>query len=87
MPGSYKTAEEKYAIIMESFQNPDITVAEIWKNCIAQSLFYKWKEQFIEGGKKALNGNNKEYKDETLDLKRIKAELTIANDALKKHLK
>jgi hypothetical protein len=29
MPGSYKTAEEKYAIIMESFQNPDITVAEI----------------------------------------------------------
>jgi transposase len=54
---------------------------------IAQSLFYKWKEQFIEGGKKALNGNNKEYKDETSDLKRIIAELTIANDALKKTLK
>jgi hypothetical protein len=29
MPRSYKTSEEKYAIITEPFQNPDITVAEI----------------------------------------------------------
>jgi hypothetical protein len=29
MSRSYKTSEEKYAIIMESFQNTNITVAEI----------------------------------------------------------
>ena len=42
---------------MESFQNPNITLAEICRNHgIAVSLFYKWREQFLEGGKKGLEG-------------------------------
>ena len=37
------TAEEKYNIIMESFQNPNITIEEICRNHgVAVSLFYKW---------------------------------------------
>ncbi|MFG1391236.1 hypothetical protein [Acidiplasma aeolicum] len=44
-----------------------------------RTIYRRWKE--------VLNGNNKEYKDETSDLKRIIAELTIINIALKKHLK
>ena len=43
MPGRLSTAEEKYNIIMESFQNPNITIAEICRNHgLAVSLFYKW---------------------------------------------
>ncbi len=87
MSRSYRTGDEKFNIIMESFQNPDIPIAEICReHGIAVSLFYKWKEQFIEGGKKGLEGNNKIVNNETTDLKRIIADLTIANDALKKTL-
>ena len=49
MPGRLYTAEEKYNIIMESFQNPNITIAEICReHGIAVSLFYKRKEQFLD---------------------------------------
>ena len=54
MPGRLYTGEEKYNIIMESFQNPNIAIAEICReHGIAVSLFYKWKEQFLERGKRA----------------------------------
>ena len=44
---------------MEAFQNPNITITEICRNHgIAVSLFYKWKEQFLEGGKKGLEGKD-----------------------------
>ena len=37
----------EYGIIMESFQNPDIAIAEICRNHrIAVSMFYKCKEHF-----------------------------------------
>ena len=42
MPGRLYTGEEKYNIIMESFQNPNIAIAEICReHGIAVSLFYK----------------------------------------------
>ena len=42
MSGRVYTSEEKYNIIMESFQNPNITIAEICRERgIAVSLFYK----------------------------------------------
>ncbi len=42
MPGTVYTAEEKYSIIMEAFQNPNITIASICReHGIAVSLFYK----------------------------------------------
>ena len=45
MPGRIWAGEEKFNIIMELFQNPNITIAEISKNHgIAVSLFYKRKE-------------------------------------------
>ncbi len=54
MPGRLYTGEEKYSIIMESFQNPNITIAEICReHGIAVSMFYKWKEQFLEMGIRA----------------------------------
>ena len=42
MSGRVYTAEEKYNIIMESFQNPNITIASICReHGIAVSMFYK----------------------------------------------
>ncbi|MGC8609167.1 MAG: transposase [Thermoplasmata archaeon] len=53
MPRRIYTSEEKYNIIMDSSQNPDITVAAICRDHgIAVSLFYKCKEQFLYGEKR-----------------------------------
>ena len=87
MPGRVYSSEEKYNIIMESFQNPDITIAAICReHGIAVSLFYKWKEQFLEGGRKNLEGNDPEkaLMKENENLKSIIGEMTIANEILKK---
>ena len=43
MPGRGYSSEEKYNIIMESFQNTNIIIAAICReHGIAVSLFYKW---------------------------------------------
>ncbi len=47
MPGRIWTGNVEYGIIMESFNNPNITIAEICRNHgIAASMLYKWKEHF-----------------------------------------
>ena len=88
MPGRVYSSEEKFNIIMESFQNPDITIAAICReHGIAVSLFYKWKEQFLEGGRKGLEGKDpdKSLAEEVESLKAIIGEMTIANEILKKN--
>ena len=88
MSGKVYTAEEKYNIIMESFQNPNITIASICRDHgIAVSMFYKWKEQFLEGGRKGLAGKDpdKALMKENEELKGIIGEMTIANEILKKN--
>ena len=48
MSGKKYTGEEKYNIIMESFQNPSITIASICrKHGIAASMFYRWKKHGV----------------------------------------
>ena len=87
MPGRIWTGEEKYSIIMESFNNPNITIAEICRNHgIAVSMFYKWKGQFLEGWRKGLEGKDpdKALMEENEELKAIIGEMTIANEILKK---
>ena len=88
MPGRVYSSEEKFNIIMESFQNPNITIAAICReHGIAVSLFYKWKEQFLEGGKKGLEVKDpdKSLIKENENLKSIIGEMTIANEILKKN--
>ena len=88
MLGRIYTGEEKYNIIMESFQNPNITIAEICReHGIAVSLFYKWKGQFLEGGRKGLEGKDPDRAlvKEVENLKSIIGEMTIANEILKKN--
>ena len=49
---------------------------------MAVSLFYKWKEQFLEGGRKGLEGKDpdKFLIKENENLKAIIGEMTIANE-------
>ena len=53
--------------------------------CIAL-LFYKWKEQFLEGGRKGLEGKDPDRAlvKEVENLKSIIGEITMANEILKK---
>ena len=49
-------------------------------------MFYKWKEQFLEGGRKGLEGKDpdRDLIKEVENLKSIIDEMTIANEILKK---
>ena len=85
------TPEEKIRIVLESL-NTNIGMAELCrKYAVTPTLFYRWKEKFIDGGKHALsgsrrNGGGEEFQAENQRLKQLIGELTIANDAFKKSL-
>ena len=62
---------------------------------IAQGLYYKWSKDFMEAGKKRLDGDTSReantdevtgLKRENKDLKQAVAELYLRNDWLKKSL-
>ena len=88
MSGRIYSSEEEYNIIMKLFRNPNITIVSgCRKHGIAVSLFYKWREQFLEGGRKGLEGKDpdKSLMKENENLKSIIGEMTIANEILKKN--
>jgi len=91
MPHRHWIAEEKIRIVLESL-NTSIGVVEICrKYAVNPTVFYAWKEKFIEGGKQALtrsrgNEGGGELQTENMRLKQLIGELTIANDAFKKIL-
>jgi transposase-like protein len=48
------TAEEKFAIVMEGLKGQK-TVSEICReHALSQTVYYKWRDAFLEGGKNAL---------------------------------
>ena len=85
------TAEEKIRIVLESL-NTNIGVAELCrKHAVNPTVFYAWKEKFIEAGKQALTRSRRkagegELQAENQRLKQLIGELTIANDGFKKSL-
>ncbi len=89
------TAEQKILIIMEGLR-AETSVAELCrKHNIAQSQFYSWNKEFMEAGKKRLNGDvvREATSDEVLDtkkenarLKEIVADLVVRYDIVKKSL-
>lgn len=80
-------SEEKLAIVMEGIKGQK-SVAEICRtHQISQTLFYKWRDQFLEGGKKALtNGKTSDliYQAEIEKLQKIIGKQAIVIDLLKK---
>ena len=91
MPHRRWTPEEKIRIVLESL-NTNIGMAELCrKYAVNPTVFYAWKENFIEAGKQALTRSRRkagegELQAENQRLKQLIGELTIANDAFKKSL-
>ena len=77
--------ERKYQIVMESFNSTEAINVLCRRHGVSPVNFRKWREKFIEGGKKALaeirEGN--ELEAENRDLKRLIGEQTLVIDAFK----
>lgn len=89
------SSEQKIIIVMEALRG-ESSIAEICrKHGITQSLFYKWNKEFMEAGKKRLNGDTTRQatSDEVTDLrkenqrlKEMVADLMLRYDIVKKSL-
>lgn len=81
------SADEKLAIVMEGLKEKR-SVAEICReHKISQTLYYRWRDKFLEGGKKALvNGASEDnvYKAEIEKLQKIIGKQAIQIEILKK---
>lgn len=89
------TSEQKILIVMEAIRG-ETSVAEICRKYgIHQTQFYKWNKQFLEAGKKRLQGDTtreattnevQDLRNENQSLKILVAELALRNSILKKSL-
>lgn len=86
-----RNIEEKLAIVLEGIKN-ETSVSEICRrHNISQSLYYKWRDKFLEGGKQALeNGIGQKMSDQYLskvsELERVIGKKTVEIEVLKKNL-
>ncbi|MHB8396458.1 MAG: transposase [Thermoplasmataceae archaeon] len=80
------TAEQKYQIVMESFNSADAINVLCRRHGVSPVNFRKWREKFIEGGRRSLaeSGSRNEYEDRIDDLTRIVGEQTLVISELKK---
>ncbi len=81
-------AETKVAIILEGLRGETFIAELCRKYQISEAMYYRWRDKFLEGGKKAfLNKNsNKEkfYKDKISELERIIGKQAVYIEILKK---
>ena len=81
------TGDEKLAIVMEGLKEKR-SVAEICReHQISQTLYYRWRDKFLEGGKRGLvNGasDGNAYRAEIEKLQRIIGKQAIQIEILKK---
>ena len=89
-------AEEKIRIVLDGLRGEDSISEVCRKEGIYQSQYYTWSKDFMEAGKKRLNGDSKreassievkDLKKENEQLKSMIAELLLHNRILKKSLK
>jgi len=90
------STEEKIRIVLEGLKGEE-SIAEICrKEGIAPALYYRWSKDFIEAGKKRLNGDTereantfevKELRKEAEGLKMVVAEQALEIRVLKKDLR
>jgi len=89
------TSEEKIRIVLEGIRG-EIGIAELCrKEGMHANLYYKWSKDFLEAGKKRLQGDTVreasstevvDLKRENDQLKQLVAELSLRNRTLKKSL-
>jgi len=89
------SAEEKIRIVLEGLKGEDSIAAICRREGIVPNLYYRWSKDFLEAGKKRLQGdtvreaNSAEVsgiKQENEQLKQLVAELSLKNRVLKKSL-
>jgi len=89
------SSEEKIRIVIEGMRGEESVASICRKYAINDSLYYKWSKDFMEAGKKRLNGDTERnattdevqhLKKENGDLKKAIADLYLHNEALKKSL-
>jgi len=89
------SAEEKIRIVVEGMRG-ETSIAELCRReGIAQNLYYRWSKDFIESGKKRLDGDTlreantsevQSLRNENAQLKEAVAELLLQNRVLKKSM-
>ena len=89
------SSEEKIRIVLEGLRGEESIAAICRREGINPNLYYKWSKDFLEAGKKRLQGdtvreaNSHEVNDlrnENSQLKQLVAELALKNRGLKKSL-
>jgi transposase len=90
------SSEEKIKIVLEGLRGEESVAAICRKYGIHENNYYNWSKDFMEAGKKRLNGDTernattddvKELREENSELKDLVAELSIQVKVLKKSLR
>jgi transposase len=89
------SSEEKIRIVLEGLRG-EMSIAELCrKEGINPNLYYNWSKEFLEAGKKRLQGDTAreatsnevtDLKKENAQLKALVAEISLKNRILKKSL-
>lgn len=89
------SSEEKIRIVVEGLRG-ETSIAELCrKEGIAQNLYYRWSKDFMESGRKRLDGDTtreanttevQSLRKENAQLKEVVAELLLNNRMLKKSM-
>ena len=89
------SSEEKIRIVLEGLRG-EATITDLCrKEGIIPNVYYKWSKEFLEAGKKRLQGDTVreasstevvDLKKENDQLKQLVAELSLKNRVLKKSL-
>ena len=89
------SAEEKIQIILECLRGEESVAAVCRKYGIHENNYYNWSKEFLEAGKKRLQGDTERQatggevsslKKENMQLKELVADLMLQNTVLKKNL-
>ena len=89
------SAEEKIQIVLECLRGEESVAAICRKYGIHENNYYNWSKEFLEAGKKRLQGDTERQatggevtslKKENTQLKEMVADLLMQNTALKKSL-
>jgi len=89
------SAEEKIRIVLEGLRGEESISTICRRESIAPNLYYKWSKDFLEAGKRRLQGDMvreatsgevTELREENGQLKQLVADLSLKNRVLKKSL-
>ena len=87
--------EEKIRIVISGLRGDESINTICRKEGIAPALYYRWSKDFIEAGKRRLNGDTlreantdevNQIRNENAELKNLVAELMLKNRTLKKSM-